>query len=465
MFKQFLRKFLTPSSSANQAAQVVIPEEIKFKIVIVDFYDRSNSDGAKNLTDLLTAAQGLEVSCLSPDFNLSFLNFESRNFFDLIERGQYILKQTKADVLIWGYRQDDYIRLNFQTADQYQDNEDSFVGLLDCMYIPAANLNNEGTLSRALLDLLIGTIIAAVNCNNSEARIYKKFLLKKIIGRLSQIDSAKSLGLEHMPYIMNQLGLIYMSVAAANGNEADFKTISNLFETALKYQKQILDPTHLGCIYLHMGQLNDCASIYMKKRLSFYFRSAIYNYQMAQKYFGKYTYPYDHGHICYKLSGLYYNYWKQSEDLQALRDSVSQLRECEKIFSQAQFPDFWGRIQGNLGYLLHNLAHITKNTEICRVAVNAYKNEQKVFTENRQPLFWAQIQQKIAEIYYLEGKLSDNSEALEEALSCFHDALYIFETSKKETAVIQANNLIAKTRQLLGELKDKEDEMEDFIQP
>lgn len=465
MFKQFLRKILTPSSPANQAVQTVVPEEIKFKIVIVDFYDRSNSDGAKNLTDLLSPAQGLEVCCLSPDFDLSFLNFESRNFFDLIERGQNILKQTKADVLVWGYRQDDYIRLNFQTTEQYQDNEDSFVGLLDCMYIPAESLNTGTNLSSALLDLLTGTVIAAVNCNSNEARIYKKFLLKKIIGRLSQIDSAKSLGLEHMPYIMNQLGLIYMSVAAANGNEADFKTISNLFETALKYQKQILDPTHLGCIYLHMGQLNDCASVYMKKRLPFYFRSAIYNYQMAQKYFGKYTYPYDHGHICYKLSGLYYNYWKQSEDLQALRDSVSQLRECEKIFSQAQFPDFWGHIQGNLGYLLHNLAHITKNVEICRVAVNAYKNEQKVFTENRQPLFWAKIQQKIAEIYYLEGKLSDNPEALEEALSCFHDALYIFETSKKETAVTQVNNLIAKTRQLLGELKDKEDEIEDFTQP
>ena len=457
MFKQFLQKILPLSATAHHAARVAVPEEIKFKIVIVDFYDCTNSDGAKNLTNLLTSVQGIEVRRLTPDFDLSFLNFESRNFFDLIERGQNILKQTKADVLVWGYRQDDFIRLNFQTVDQYQDNEDSFVGLLDCMYIPAESINIKAALPSALLDLLTGTIIAAINCNGSEARIYKKFLLKKVIGRLSQVDSAKSLGLEHMPYIMNQLGLIYMSVAAANGNEADFKTITNLFETALKYQKQILDPTHLGCIYLHLGQLNDCASVYMKKRLSFYFRSAIYNYQMAQKYFGKYTYPYDHGHICYKLSGLYYNYWKQNEDLQALRDSVAQLRECEKIFSQAQFPDFWGHIQGNLGYLLHNLAHITKNVEICRVAVNAYKNEQKVFTENQQPLFWAQIQQKIAEIYYLEGKLSDNPEALEEALSCFHDALYIFETLKRDSSVKQIHNLIIKTRQTILEIKNEND--------
>ncbi len=456
MIKQFLRHFFSPSKATPKVASISPAAEIKFKIIVIDFHDNSSSSGAQNLTSVLSGQQGLDISCMTPDFDLSFLNFESRNFFDLIEHGQNILQQTKADVLIWGYRQDEYIRLNFQTADQYQDTEDSFVGLLDCMYVPASDLNKDKGLSPALIDLLVGTIIAAVNCNNNEARIYKKFLLKKIIHRLSQIDSAKSLGLEHMPYIMNQLGLIYMSVAAANGNETDFKTISNLFETALKYQKQILEPTHLGSIYLHLGQLNDCASVYMSKHLSFYFRSAIYNYQMAQKYFGKYSYPYDYGHICYKLSGLYYNYWKQTEDLQALRDSVSQLRECEKIFSQAQFPEFWGHIEGNLGYLLHNLARITQSVEICRIAVNAYKNEQKIITEKRQPLFWAQIQQKIAEIYYLEGKLSNNPEALEEALSCFHDALYIFENAKKENASVQVHNLIAKTRQLLGEFKTDE---------
>lgn len=41
-----------------------------------------------------------------------------------------------------------------------------------------------------------------------------------------------------MPYIMNQLGLIYMTAAADGKNENDFKIIANLFETALKYQNR-----------------------------------------------------------------------------------------------------------------------------------------------------------------------------------------------------------------------------------
>ena len=464
MLKHFFQHLFSKSKAAPHPAVSAVPEDIKFKVVIIDFYDRGNDNGAQNLAQALSDVQGLDVSCFKPDFDLSFLNFESRNFFDLIERGQTILKQTNADVLVWGYRQNQDIRLNFQTAGQYLSNEEAFVGLLDCMYLPASATEDGGHLSEALKDLLSGTIISAVDKKEKEIKIYKKFLLKKIINRISQIDSAKELGTEHMPYIMNQLGLIYMSVAAFGNQENDFKIVTNLFETALKYQKQVIDNTHLGCIYLHLGQLNDYASVYMGKHPAFYFRSAIYNYQMAQKYFGKYTYPYDHGHICYKLSGLYYNYWKQTEDLQALRDATSQLRECEKIFSQAQFPDFWGHIQGNLGYLLHNLAHITQSPQMCQIAVNAYRNQQKIITENHQPFFWAQIQQKIAEIYYLEGKISKNPEALEEALSCFHDALYVFETGKHTSYTVQAQNFITKTRQLLSEFHDREDRNESFTQ-
>lgn len=463
MFRKLLQQLIPSPRPVQPAAAAAVPAEIKLKIVIVEFYDRINNNGGQKLKSLLQNYEGLDVSCLTPDFDQSFLNFESRSFFDLIDRGQSLLEETSADVLVWGCREDERLRLNFQTPRQYENDEGSFVCLLDSMYIPAGKLEDED-FPQPLLDLLAGTVICAAAQTGKEFRIYKKYLLKKVIGSISKIDSAKSLGLEYMPYIMNQLGLIYMSVAADGQNENDFKTIANLFETALKYQKQIFEPTHLGCIYLHLGQLNDCASVYMGRHSNLYFRNAIRNYRQAQKYFGKYTYPYDHGHICYKLSGLYYNYWKQTEDQQALRDSVAQLRECERIFTEAQFPDFWGHIQGNLGYLLHNLGHLTKSPDICRLAVSAYRSQQKIITENRQPLYWAQIQEKIAEIYYFEGKTSANREALEEALACYHDALYIFETAKRAQAADQTRIGIAKTRQMLAELAP-DDEDEDLIRP
>ncbi len=464
MFRRLLQHLLSPSRPATAVEH--IPAEIKFRIAVVDFYDRIDGNSGQRLTELLQNAEGLETVNLKADFDLSFLNFESRNFFDLIDHGQNLLEKSGADVLVWGYRSADRLRLNFQTPRQYEKENGSFVCLLDSMYLPADTLTDK-EFPQPLLDLLTGTIISATGRQEKEFKVYKKYLLKKIIARISKIDSAKSLGLEYMPYIMNQLGLIYMTAAAESKNEQDFKIINNLFETALKYQKQILEPTHLGCIYLHIGQLNDYASVYMDKRPSLYFRAAISRYRQAQKYFGKYSYPYDYGHICYKLSGLYYNYWKQTEDLQALRDSVSQLRECERIFTQGQFPAFWGHIEGSLGYLLHNLGHRTQSPDICRLAVAAYRNQQKIVTENRQPLFWARIQQKIAETHYMEGKISANREALEEALACYHDALYIFETARRAQPAAETRTGIAKTRQILSELTDdSEDELTDkFIQP
>lgn len=335
MFRRLLQQLVSPPRPATARPAVGhVPAEIRFKVIVADFYDRVSSSGGEKLAELLQGAEGLDVASLKADFDLSFLNFESRNFFDLIDRGQNLLEKTGADVLIWGCREENRLRLNFQTPRQYEKEDGSFVCLLDSMYLPADALAG-GEFPQPLLDLLTGTVVSAADRPDKECRIYKKYLLKKIIARISKIDSAKSLGLEYMPYIMNQLGLIYMTAAADGKNENDFKIIANLFETALKYQKQIFEPTHLGCIYLHLGQLNDCASVYADKHSDVYFRAAIADYRQAQKYFGKYTYPYDHGHICYKLSGLYYNYWKRTEDLQALRDSVSQLRECERIFTRA----------------------------------------------------------------------------------------------------------------------------------
>ena len=178
---------------------------------------------------------------------------------------------------------------------------------------------------------------------------------------------------------------------------------------------------------------------------------------MAQKYLSKYTYPYDYGYICYKLSQLYVNYWKQTEDLQALRDAVFQLREAEKVYTQTLFPKFWAHIQEELGYLLHNLAHLTKSTELYNLAITAYQNQQQVITERENPVSWAKAQEKIGNIYYLQGRKDLDISLLEEALSCFHDALYIYENAHLANNIKQSKSDISKTRQILSEIKENED--------
>ena len=149
---------------------------------------------------------------------------------------------------------------------------------------------------------------------------------------------------------------------------------------------------------------------------------------------------------------MFYNYWRQKDDLQALRDAVFQLRESEKIYTYALFPDFWAHIQGKLGYLLSMLGSITKSESISELAITAYQNQQKVITERREPLEWARIQERIGDICYRLGKAADDKDLLEEALEYYHDALYIYENMELTEDAKKLTISIAKTSQHLNRL-------------
>lgn len=426
-----------PSASEKEDG---LNDAVPFRVVVVDFLDNVESRSGENLYHLLQNQAEFSVSFFDEPFNKSFLNLESRTIFDMIDKGQSIIDKTDADILIWGCRENDRIRLNFQTGKQYEKDDTAFVSLLDSLYLPAHLIDNPQSFPPAVATLLRGAIISAVSSEDKRVRIRRCYLLKKIIKELSNDNSARQLSVNFMPYIMNFLGIIYLSYAYDNNDAEDFKITKGLFETALKHQDLFDSPLHLGCIYYHLGQLNDAGRQYQEKHVNRCFKEAIENYRQAQRYLGKYTYPYDYGYISYKLSHLYFSYWKQKEDIQALRDAVSQLREVEKIYSYAQFPAFWSVIQGELGNLLSILGSLTKSIDICQLAVNCYHNRQKVITERRDPLLWAETQESIGVIYFKLGREYGNRANLEDALECFHDALYVFENAGKQD---KTNNLLA----------------------
>lgn len=444
-------KSIFNNDSSKEDDLDAIGAQISFKVVVIEFSDNVESSSGEVIARLLSGKEGLSVSYFDEPFNKSFLNLESRNLFDLMDKGQDILYKTGADILVWGYRENDKLRLNFQTDKQYEKEGCAFVSLLDSLYLPATAINNDHhEFPEALSNLIYGAVISSINIFSKEANIRKRYLLKKTIDRLSKDNSAKTLSIEYMPYVMNFLGIIYLSYAYKNNDEKDFNIVKNLFETAIKHQDLISSPIHLGCIYYHLGQLYDSASENMSKKPSTYFKGAINYYRQAQKYLSKYNYPYDYGYISYKLSHLFLNYWKQKDDLQALRDAVFQLREAEKIYTYALFSEFWANIQGELGHMLSLLGSITKSEEISEIAIASYKNQQKVISEKRDALLWAQIQEDIGEIYYRLGKEGYDKALLEESLEYFHDALYIFENGNFTDKTNKLNISIAKASQIIA---------------
>ena len=443
-FLQKMTGFFRPSQSSDLSEIPVLPTKI-YKIVVVDFQDNVESNSGENTVRLLREMENFEVSLFDEPFNKTFLNLESRTLFDLIDKGQTLLDRTMADVLIWGCRENNKIRLNFQTNKQYNQDDTSFVSLLDSLYLPAELFTDIQNFPAPLKTLLHGTIISAISPQDNQERIYRKYLLKKDITELSNDNSAKQFAINYMPFIMNFLGIIHLSCTYDNDDIGDLKISQDLFSAAIKHQDLIESPLHLGCIYYHLGQLYDSARQFISKHPSRFFKDAISNYRQAQRYLSKYTYPYDYGYICYKLSHLFFNYWKQKEDLQALRDSVSQLREVEKIFTPAQFPDFWADIQEDLGYRLSVLANLTRSADICRLAIACYRNRQKIMTEKRDPLAWAASQENIGDLYYKIGNAQNNQEILEDALECYHDALYLYENTNQSEKIKQLLTSITRT--------------------
>lgn len=451
-FLQKLNNFIFGTPSKQPTTTEIPLPSVKFKIVVIDFQDNVESSSGENTCKILQSLNDFDVYFYDEPFSKTFLNLESRTLFDLIDKGQDILSKTNADVLIWGCRENDKIRLNFQTEKQYEKDDCAFVSLLDSLYLPADLFNSPENFPSAIKTLLHGSIISSISPQKNSDKIHRKYLLKKDIQSLSKDNSARQLAINYMPYIMNFLGIIYLSYSFDSESANDYKIASDLFSTAIKHQDLIDSPLHLGCIYYHLGQLNDCYGLCNTKNSIHYFKEAISNYRQAQRYLGKHTYPYDYGYISYKLSHLFFNYWKQKEDIQALRDSVSQLREVEKIFSYSLFPEFWAIVQGELGYLLSVLGNITKSTDICQLAINSYHNQQKVITERRDPMIWASAQESIGNIHYKIGAEHLSQDHLEDALECFHDALYIYENTNQQDKIKQMLIAISRTDNALKNL-------------
>ncbi len=445
-----LKNFFFPPVSSDEKLLNENNFHVRFTVGVIEFADNVESDGGRNFCKLLENRPDLNVFYFDEPFPKNFLTLESRTFFDMIDRGQTIIDRTKADVIIWGCRENDKIRLNFQTGKQYEIEDKSFVSLLDSLYIPAAMVENPALFPPALITLICGAIISAVTPADSETRIYRRYLLKKIIHSLSVDDSAKKLPSEYMPYIMNFLGIIYLSYAYDREDGRNFRTIHNLLDTALKHQDLISNPIHLGCIYYHIGQLYNSAALYTTRSPVPYMKGAINYYRQAQKYLSKYTYAYDYGYISYKLAGLFFIYWKQTEDIQALRDAVFQLREAEKIYTYASFPSFWAELQGLLGQMLALLGNITKSTEISEIAIDCYHNQQKVVTERRNPLAWAKIQEAIGEIHCHLGQNGGGRSHFEQAMEYFHDALYEYENLQQDELIRKITAGIARARRSMN---------------
>lgn len=295
-------KFLFGKNTGNKR---LLPKVESLKIVVVEFVEYGNYGFGQAMFRLLQKNQNFNVRYFDEPFDKSFLNLQGRNFFDLVDTGNMILQKLNADVIVWGYQENENIRLNFQTANAYTDWEHISCSVLESLFVPAEYFEHINFFPEILDNLITGVIAAAISEQRIDLSHLKQKLLKNVISRLTADNPAGNRELVYSPYVMNTVGLIYLSYAQKELSQKTFDTAKELFLNALSCKNRIMHDVHLGCIYKNLAQLYELA---LKQDLGGHwllFREAISNYRTAQKYLDHYNYPYDFALISFKLSQLY----------------------------------------------------------------------------------------------------------------------------------------------------------------
>lgn len=437
----FINMFFNKNSSSSR----ILPKVEVLKIVVTEFVEYGTHNYADAFCKLLRKNKNFDVHYFREPFDKSFLSLQGRHFFDLADAGNKILQKLNADIIVWGYQENENIRLNFQTANTYYDWTNVSCSILDSLYLPVESFEHINFLDDVTINLINGALVCSISEQRIDLKYIKNKLLKDIITKFNSGGPAKNNGLMSLPYTMNILGLMYLTYFQKNLTDKNLPMVRDLLNNALSYKSQIMQNIHLGCIYKNLAQLSETAiNMDLKGHWGLY-REAISNYRLAQRYLDHYNYPYDFALIAFKLSQLYFNYWKFSNDIQALRDAVFYLREAEKTYTQIAFPELWSKIEGYLGFYLSLLGLFSKSNEISKLAIKSYKNKQLVYRKELYPVAWAKTQENIGNVYYNMGKNAKDKVAFNEAIRYYKSALKIYETKNMHQEITIINNSIEKT--------------------
>lgn len=438
----FFQRHLTPKEE-----NIASPQPLKPTVAIISFDDNCAENSGYLLYKNLEKSSFFQVQYYDDPAPKPFLNFSQGNFFDWLDASHHIIQKINADVLIWGCRIDQKIRINIFHPDIYAQWELPFFSTLNCLYLPLSFFQENEFPDSA--QLLLEAFITAAIPNRSTDQ------LANILDQISRKSSPKGFDQQDMTFVLNLLSLMYLLAKAPTFNTEDAKLIQQMMRKNFELLKAHKNTVCLGCAYLNMGQLLIKLAQINDNHKFDNNRKAIECLRYARKYFNRYIYPFDFAFISYHIATLYFEYWKQTNDIQALRDAVFNLREAEKIYTSLNYPFFWAQIQKDLGYYLSLMGSHGKNDEILMLAIENYKNRQKIYTREEYPLDWAKHEEYIGTNLYTIGKLHDNEEYLTESIKYFAAAADVYEEQKQTALLRQMRVCQIKSEECILKLQNK----------
>ena len=96
----FLTKLISKITNKNSKQPIdEMVKHVSFRVVVVEFADNVESTCGEFLANNLQTIPGIEIQYFNEPFQKDFLDLESRNLFDFIDKGQTILDKTNPQVM------------------------------------------------------------------------------------------------------------------------------------------------------------------------------------------------------------------------------------------------------------------------------------------------------------------------------------------------------------------------------
>ncbi len=364
----------------------------------------------------------------------NFAEIDHRNFFDFWDKGTDILKRHRADVLLRYDQMQNQIRLSFQSDDMYQKKDAVFFSAAHNLFLPLSFFNEE-ILPPQISALILATIISFVYEKDEKYKIY----LEQIMTHLGQQKIPAGIEALYMPNLLIFLVLCYLTFKKESFCKEDMALVLSLIKSAQKYLIEAPNSNMKAIIDLTLGQMYLCASYSKKADVYIFIRRAIEYFKKSLKIFSRYTYPYDYARISFVMAEQYIRMFQLSDDNQALRDAVAELRGAEQIFTYTIKPFLWAEIEEKLGFCFSVLSSKSNSEEIALMAVKHFKEKQKVYEREKYQKIWADTEKNIGDVYFYLGKHIKSENYLEKAIDSYNSAFEIYKNSdmKDETNLLE----------------------------
>jgi tetratricopeptide (TPR) repeat protein len=114
---------------------------------------------------------------------------------------------------------------------------------------------------------------------------------------------------------------------------------------------------------------------------------------------------------------------KRESNPQRLEQAATAYCEALEVRTRDRVPLDWAMTQNDLGVTLKSLGEMESSTILFERAIATYREALKEFTRDRVPLYWAMTQNNLGSALVGLGTMESNTLPLQEAVAAFHGAL------------------------------------------